>query len=186
MAAGDLTNLSAVKRWLNISSDNDDALLTDLVTQVSSFVENTIQRKVLTTTHVETYRGTGGSRFLLRNWPVQSVTSVEWGETRIDTVVDAIGNASGVATDGRSVILVGSRTPYDRPVRVTYVAGYDSVPADLMLAVTELVGEAYSARTHIGQTSHASSGTTTVAFSREAMHQAVLARLNNYMLAAPL
>ena len=65
-------------------------------------------------------------------------------------------------------------------------AGYDAVPADLMLVVTELVGEAYSARTHIGETSHASSGATTVAFSREAMHQAVLARLNNYILAAPL
>ena len=184
--ANDLTTLPAVKRWLDISSDNDDALLGDLITQISAFVENVIQRSILTATHVETYRGTGGSRFLLRNWPVQSVTAVEWGETRIDTQVDAVGNASGIATDGRSLILVGQRTPYDRPVRVTYVAGYDAVPADLMLAVTELVGEAYSARTHIGETSHASSGATTVAFSREAMHQAVLARLTNYMLAAPL
>lgn len=186
MAAGDLTNLPAVKRWLNISSDNDDALLSDLIGQVSAFVENSIQRSILTATHVETYRGTGGSRFLLRNWQVQSVLAVEWGETRIDNAVDAVGNASGVATDGRSLILIGSRMPYDRPVRVTYVAGYDTVPTDLMLAATELVGEAYSARTHIGETSHASSGATTVAFSREAMHQAVLARLNNYMPGAPL
>lgn len=186
MAAGDLTDLAAVKRWLGISSDNDDALLGDLITQVSAFVESFLQRSVLTATHVETYRGTGGSRFLLRNWPVQSVTAVEWGETRIDNAVDAVGAASGVATDGRSVILVGARTPYGQPVRVTYVAGYDVVPADLMLAATELVGEAYSARTHIGETSHASSGATTVAFSREAMHQAVLGRLDNYMLAAPL
>ena len=50
MASGDLTNVSAVKRWLGISSDNDDALLTELISQVSAFVENTIQRTVLTTT----------------------------------------------------------------------------------------------------------------------------------------
>ena len=116
--ANDLTTLPAVKRWLDISSDNDDALLGDLITQVSAFVENVIQRTILTATHVETYRGTGGSRFLLRNWPVQLVTAVEWGETRIDTQVDAVGNASGIATDGRSLILVGQRTPYGRPVRV--------------------------------------------------------------------
>jgi short subunit dehydrogenase-like uncharacterized protein len=76
--------------------------------------------------------------------------------------------------------------PYNDMVKVTYVAGYDVVPNDLALAVTELVGEAYTSRTHIGETSHSSSGATTVAFSREAMHRAIAARLQNYMPGAPL
>lgn len=186
MAAGDLTTLDAVKRWLGLSTNDSDPLLADLVTQISAFVESTLQRTVLTATHVETYRGTGGSRFQLRNWPVQSVTSIAWAGTAIDTQADPVGTAAGICTDGRSVILIGSRMPYNQPVQVTYVAGYDAVPADLMLAVTELVGEAYTSRTHIGETSHSSGGQTTVAFSREAMHQAVLARLQNYMPGAPL
>lgn len=186
MAAGDLTTLTAVKRWLNISTDNDDPLLTDLVTQVSAFVENTIQRKILTATYTEAYRGTGGPRFMLRNYPVQSVASIGWAGTTITTQADIIGDTAGVCTDGRSVILIGSRTPYNRPVKVTYTAGFDTVPADLSLAVCELVGEAYTSRTHIGETSHSSSGATTVAFSREAMHKAILKRLSNYMPGAPL
>ena len=107
MAASDLTDLPAVKRWLDISSDNDDALLSDLITHISAFVESTIQRSIITTTHIETYRGTGGSRLLLRNWPVQSIVAVEWGETRIDSMVDAVGNVPGVAT----VVGLGCQCP---------------------------------------------------------------------------
>jgi hypothetical protein len=186
MAAGDLTTLEAVKRWLDLSTDGSDPLLTALITQVSAFVESTLQRTILTATHVETYRGTGGPRFQLRNWPVQSVASIAWAGETITTQADIVGSTAGVCTDGRAVILIGSRTPYAQPVQVTYTAGYDTVPADLSLAVTELVGEAYSSRTHIGETSHSSSGATTVAFSREAMHKAVLARLSNYIPVAPL
>lgn len=186
MAAGDLTTLVAVKRWLDLSTDLSDPLLTDLITQVSAFVESTIQRTILTATHTETYRGTGGSRFNLRNWPVQAVASIAWAGETISTQTSPISSTAGVCTDGRAVILIGSRMPYNEPVQVTYTAGYDAVPADLSLAVTELVGEAYASRTHIGETSHSSSGATTVAFSREAMHKAVLARLVNYMPGAPL
>jgi len=186
MAAGDLTTLAAVKNWLNISTSNDDPLLTDLVTEISAFVENSLNRKILTATHTETYRGTGGSRFLLRSWPVQSIASISWAGTTIDTFVDVTDATYGVGTDGRSLILVGVRMPYNDPVKVTYTAGYDTVPNDLALAVTELVGEAYTSRTHIGETSHSSSGATTVAFSREAMHKAIMARLQNYVPGAPL
>lgn len=186
MAAGDLTTLAAVKLWLDLTTTNSDPLLTALVTEVSAFVENTLQRSILTATHVDICRGTGGSRFQLRNWPVQSITSIAWAGETITAQASVVGDTSGVCTDGRSVILIGSRMPYNQPVQVTYVAGYDTVPADLSLAVTELVGEAYSSRTHIGETSHSSSGATTVAFSREAMHKAILARLSNYMPGAPL
>lgn len=186
MAAGDLTTIDAVKRWLSIDTNGSDPLLTDLITQISAFVENTIQRTILTATHTETYRGTGGSRFQLRNYPVKSITSIAWEGSLITAQGDIVGNTAGVCTDGRSLILNGSRMPYNQSVQVTYVAGYDTVPADLSLAVCELVGEAYTSRTHIGETSHSSGGQTTVSFSREAMHQAVLARLSNYMPGAPL
>jgi hypothetical protein len=185
MAAGDLTTLAAVKQWLSITTTGDDPLLTNLVTEVSAFVESTLQRTILTATHTETYRGTGGSRFNLRNWPVQSVASIAWAGEAVSTQTSPVSSTAGVCTDGRAVILVGSRMPYAQPVQVTYTAGYAAVPADLSLAVTELVGEAYASRTHIGETSHSSSGATTVAFSREAMHRAVLARLSNYMPGAP-
>ena len=186
MAAGDLTTLDAVKAWVGLDSNDSDPLLADLISEISAFVENSLNRKILTATHVETYRGTGGSRVLLRSWPVQSVISVEWSGISITDQVDVVGSASGIATDGRSLILIGFRMPYNQPVRVTYIAGYDYVPLDLSIAVTELVGEAYTARTHIGETSHSSGGQTTVAFSREAMHRAIAAKLQNYMPGAPL
>lgn len=186
MAAGDLTTLEAAKQWLGIDTADSDTQLQSLVTALSVFVQSELNRQILTNTVTETRQGNGKNRFQLRQWPVQSITKVEWAGAQITTAVDAFGTASGVATDGRSLILIGYRMPYGSPVRITYVAGWHEAPSDLAQVVTELVGEAYTSRTHIGETSHSSNGQTTVSFDRRAMAEAIRVKLDNYMPGAPL
>ena len=77
MTTGDLVALGAVKNWLGVTTDDDDALLAALITQISRGIYNYINRSfVLPTEVTEAYDGTGRDQLLLRNWPIGAVYSV--------------------------------------------------------------------------------------------------------------
>jgi hypothetical protein len=77
MATGDLVTLAAMKSWLNITTTNDDTLLSTLITQISRAIYNYTNRTFfLPRTVTETYDGMGRQRLLLRNWPVVNVLAV--------------------------------------------------------------------------------------------------------------
>ena len=77
MTTGDLVALGAVKNWLGVMTDDDDALLGALITQISRGIYNYINRSfVLPADVTEAYDGTGRDQLLLRNWPVGAVYSV--------------------------------------------------------------------------------------------------------------
>jgi len=77
MTVGDLVQLSAVKAWCGVTTTNDDALLTALITQISRGVYNYINRSfVLPANVVENYDGNGQQHLLLRNWPVGAISSL--------------------------------------------------------------------------------------------------------------
>jgi len=77
MTTGDLVALGAVKNWLGVTTDDDDALLAALISQISRGIYNYINRSfVLPTEVTEAYDGTGRDQLLLRNWPVGAVYSV--------------------------------------------------------------------------------------------------------------
>jgi hypothetical protein len=77
MTTGDLVALGAVKNWLGVVTDDDDALLGALITQISRGIYNYINRSfVLPTDVTEAYDGTGRDQLLLRNWPVGAVSFV--------------------------------------------------------------------------------------------------------------
>jgi Phage gp6-like head-tail connector protein len=77
MTTGDLVALGAVKNWLGVTTDDDDALLAALISQISRGIYNYINRSfVLPTEVTEAYDGTGRDQLLLRNWPVGAVRAV--------------------------------------------------------------------------------------------------------------
>jgi len=76
----DLTSLPAVKNWLNVTTNNDDTLLSRLITQISQAALNELQRpSIARATYTELRDGVGNQRMTLRNWPVVSVTSLQVG-----------------------------------------------------------------------------------------------------------
>lgn len=185
MAAGDLTTITNVGAWIGLVSPNDNLLLETLISAISAYVPRVLNQGVLTAEYVEIRQGNGKDRMLLKNWPVQSIALVEWQGMAISAQTDLMSGVSGITTDGKAVWLVNYRFPR-APVRITYTAGYDTVPLDIQEAVTELVGEEYARKAHIGENSHSQGGQTTVSFDQKAMHAAITAMLSNYIRVAPL
>jgi hypothetical protein len=72
-----LTTLDNVKAWANVSSSNDDLLLTRLIGSASRGILSYLQRPTLfQNVFSDVYDGVGNSRQILRHWPVLSVASV--------------------------------------------------------------------------------------------------------------
>ena len=190
MAAGDLTDLATVRAVAGLAVPNlgadTDTVLSRLITAISAFVPNVLNRQILLANYVEMYRGNGKDRLLLRQRPVQSISAVAWQGMTSMTAGDVFAGTTGFATDGRSLILVNSTLPFKYDIRVSYAAGLTVVPADLSLAVAELVAEAYARRTHIGESSRSQGGQTTVSFDQKAMGAQIKMRLQNYAHGAPV
>lgn len=72
----DLVALADLKAWLDIQSDDDDALLATLITQTSRLILTHIDRAVLPVVHAETRDGGKDSCLILRQWPVTEILSL--------------------------------------------------------------------------------------------------------------
>jgi uncharacterized phiE125 gp8 family phage protein len=187
MATGDLVTLTTAQSWLKITTMTDSAILSALITDASSFIANTLQRaSIAQASYTEFYTGNGRDGQILRNDPIQSVTSIKWAGTTITTAGDPIAGVNGFWIDGKRVRLVGYAFPYGAPVQIAYSAGYLTVPQDIQQACLELVDEAYRRREHTGEASHSSGGATTVSFDMRDMHARIKTRLMNYLRVAPI
>lgn len=127
---GDLTTLARVKEWLSGQtpmSSGSDSLLTRLITSASHFVLIYLQRQLAVAAYDEWY-DSGGANFLsLRQHPVRTVTSVQFGGFDITTEATGfpIGNGWLLQPPTR-LELKGYYFPRGRNVvRVQYQAGYD-------------------------------------------------------------
>jgi hypothetical protein len=90
MAAKDLITLARAKQAIqSITDSSQDALLTTLITAVSDAVEKYCRRRFISQTFDELYNGDGGRRLLLRQYPIQAVSSVRY---RPVTVLKVINN----------------------------------------------------------------------------------------------
>lgn len=123
-----LTNLEAVKQWLDIESSASDKHLVRIIEAASRFIVNFLNWKSLKpSSYTHSFSGNGGSSMLLRHWPVVSVDSVYSGGTSIPAStfnggLPSSGFFLGEDREGsRSLNLSGYRFG---PGQVTYVAGF--------------------------------------------------------------
>lgn len=172
-----LTTVSAIKAHLGIASNDlsQDERLERFRLGVEAVILNKLGRDDLaTTTYTEYYAGNGLLQLVLRNRPVQSITSIYEDEaalygyasgafpstTLLVAGTDYVLQRDGGPLDiGRSgiVIRIGTTWPaasveieslLTRGVteavgnlKVVYVAGYATIPADIALTVHQLVAE---------------------------------------------
>ncbi|WP_109151564.1 phage head-tail connector protein [Azospirillum sp. TSO5] len=124
MATGDLTTLTAVKEWLEITDGSQDALLSRLITAASTAIQNSLNRPSLVPTVYEgVFDGTGGTSIVPKNYPITDVASV--------AVDGAPVSLDRVVWDAVSISLTAGTFPRGRSnVRITYTAG-QPVPADV-------------------------------------------------------
>lgn len=193
----DLTTLTNVKAWLNVTTDTSDATLQRLLSAASQFVQTYLNRNIALQAYSEVYTGSGSDTQALANYPIQSVDSVSIRGNPIRQSPDGI--QYGYTFDDRFLYLIGmpgpgpwiSSAPAQFPkfpikgVAVSYSAGYESTPLDLEQATLELIGLKWADRNHFGQSSK-SVGGEVVSYVTMAMPNSVSMILGNYKKVVPV
>src|SRR5581483_10722891 len=141
MAANDLTSLAAAKLWLALDpavANPADGQIAQLVTAWSRAVASFVSVPILSQTFNDRYDGNGGSRIMLRQFPVTSVLSLAVDNVAVPA--SAIPAAGATTPNGwlldpwdgsppgrsQSLDLMGCYgfTRGRQNIAVSYVAGY--------------------------------------------------------------
>lgn len=148
-----LVSVSEYKVSLSIdpADQNADSLLTIYQSEIEGWVKNYIGRDLETATYTEYYDGNGTNELILNQYPVTSVTKIEFydgvvNETEVWTeqVLHDQFNRKYIRKT-HTLILDGLTFPCDsQNIRITYVAGYTTMPPDIQKACKELMYLYYS------------------------------------------
>lgn len=174
----DLTTVDAVKIYLGINSSADDVLIGSLVTAASAYIETWISRRFDIQNYTDLFNGYGGNSWVLRNYPVVSITSVTVNGSSISRSVSI--SSPGFDSDDISVVLRGYTFCRGQlNCAIEYMGGYTVPPDEISQACIELVAARYKEKDRIGLVSKALAGETT-SYSQRDMPASVKAILNNY------
>lgn len=133
MGARDLTTLAVVKQYLGLSDSSSDPILSTLISQLSSLAHNKTSRSFfLPKTVTELLDGSGGTRLLLTNYPVQSVSLLQVDGVTVPPASSPTGSGwilEPASDDPPGVMQRLDLRGYGfsrgtRNVSVTYTAGY--------------------------------------------------------------
>lgn len=171
MSETSYASLSDVKAWLGITGTTDDALLTSLIANASSFVDSYVGRPggLTVSSYTDVRNGNGKMAMTLINGPTVAVQAVVVsGRPFLPLAAPGVGVSPvgpAFTYDENAVYLWGADfTRGLKNVSVTYTAGYDPVPLDVVQGVIDLVSLKYMQRTRIGKTSEALTGIGTVSY----------------------
>ena len=164
-ASYNLVTLAQVKLELGIPSNDttDDQYLNQKITSISALVSKYCNRPFVTETYqdiylpdrgIEPFHSIGRFRPLqLTNWPVQSISSIvvapgptsASNETLTEGVDFVLNNRPGqVIRYSETTGLPCSWQPY--PTTIVYVAGYATIPADLVDQLLALIAGKYQTK----------------------------------------
>lgn len=179
MSLYDLCQLADVKTWLGRNDSNSDAMLSALITRTSRLIYSYLQRAPILPHAVTDIRdGTGGGTMVLRQWPVNAVTSVVIGEQTIPEAPNACspgwtlemldgappGRAQVVSLSGYSFGVAYPGAANGQNVQITYQAGYQvSAEPQTVAAGAATVLAPYGAWANDGGVVYASTGAALVA-----------------------
>jgi hypothetical protein len=170
MAATDLCSKQDVLKFLGMEDDSIDKvneLIERLITAKTSAIANYIGHDfVLASDYTEYYNGDGGRRLYTDNYPINSVTllndDIDWD---FDSSTDISSDDYRISNDKRYILLKDDIfTEAQQNVKITYNAGYTSIPDDLKQVCVEEVSRSYNEKLNIGISSRtdAKGGTTRV------------------------
>lgn len=180
----DLITLAEYKKYAGITSTNQDTVIKNLIPIVSQFAKTFCARKFndfVTDDCIQVFPG-GSPVLILDEYPLIGVSSVEYSndygktytslteftdyvvETENDDagMIRAINHIAGVSS-AHNAHRITEDYIFPKKVnayRVTYNGGFDPIPADLKIAVMDLV--AYYLKNDMAVKSQRAQGTSTV------------------------
>lgn len=142
-----MITLEEYKRYLKIQNITYDEELQNIINAVETKVEQFLNRNLLAQNYVEYYDGSGSELLILRNIPVNSITKIEYYEGRVNNVdvwtewtQDNQYSRLLIPKEKHGIILEGGIFIKGiQNFRITYNAGYTTLPYDINLACKELV-----------------------------------------------
>lgn len=141
----DLITKAEYKAYAGISSTNQDAQITAIIPKVSQLVKNYCRRTFVDhvdDVKIETFNGGWGGTFSLSEYPLISVSDVEYSADYGQTYTSLVEYEDYVIDLAGAGIVAISEYAWIRALngyKVSYFAGYEELPADLKLAVADLV-----------------------------------------------
>ena len=190
---GDLTTLESVKQWIPVDNTNDDALLTALITNVSTFIQSWLNRIIAQQGYSEVRNGQDMPVMLLANYPIVGVSAL----TVDGIVIPARGplgpgtyaTPGGFTFDANAVYLSGCYrfTRGYQNVSVSYVAGFATTPPDIQQAANMIIADWY--KTLRGQAvgiQSMSIESQSIAYLKQAVPDAAMLILQQYKKVAPI
>ncbi len=165
-----LTTKEAVKSYLDLTDSTWDVVLEDLVNSCTDWIEAECGGRRLRAPvalppapdpvdSVEYYHG-GVSLLSLRSFPIVSVSEVAYksGPLNAPVWVPLTVGTYGIDAE-RGQLIVPSALPVGhRNIRVSYQAGYGTVPSDLSLGCIKLVAREFNRRKSQGTTAESVAG----------------------------
>jgi hypothetical protein len=141
-----LITVAEYKSYSGISSTNQDAAIAAVIPKVSELVKSICRRTFVDYVDdfkTETKRNLTNNRFLAQETPVLNVSAVEFSEDFGKTYIALVEYQDYVVdVDADAVeIIAYPYVNYSRinAFKVTYTAGYETIPEDLKMAVMDLI-----------------------------------------------
>ncbi len=180
----DLTTLTAVKQWLGLQNNADDALITSMVSQYSEAVQTWLGRDLLSHSVTEKRSGTGGAVMAFSDYPVTAVAAVAVNGQAI--AASAGYGQAGYQFDDQFIYLTGYAFPRGtNNVQLQYTAGFATTPPDIARAVIELIALRFKEKDRIGHSSKSLAGET-VSYIVKDFPDSVRATLDKYKKVIPI
>ena len=153
--ANALTLLATQKEHLDIPAldTSFDSKLERLINTASAFIEGYTNRVVVTTTYTEYVDGRASNRIMLKQWPIQSVTSVHIDASGVFDATSLVDPANYFVETGFGIGLIGCGSSSSvggiwpkgtRNIQIIYDAGYGTaaggdIPNDIEQACLDYV-----------------------------------------------
>lgn len=153
-----LITLDEVKNFIGMtgSTTETDNLLEDLINRTSILFESYINEKILSRVYTEYFDGKGAMVLFPKHSPITVITSIyddyDW-DWETDDLIDADDYR---IVDDRYITLKSSVSvlgDYKQNIKITYTAGYSTVPDDLKQACITEVSRMYKNRNQVDVTS---------------------------------
>jgi hypothetical protein len=151
-----LASIDNLKEYLGAEgNDKDDVLLTRLMNSATAAIESYCGRTFASATYTEYQDGTGRNVLNLAQFPIISITSITEGgggtlTSGDDPYASPTPDVITYKEQGQLIRPWIVWLPYHRYYKIVYVAGYATIPADLVQACVELGALMLRGKEHTG------------------------------------
>ncbi|HYF53119.1 MAG TPA: hypothetical protein VEA41_02545 [Salinarimonas sp.] len=183
-----LVSVTDLKAYLQETSSTNDTIITAIRDAVDKIIPKYVGRDILATTYTEYHDG-DGSRLHVKHYPIISVTSIEDDTTRVfaggaSTVISSSYYISNDQNSWDAGIVELFNWAFQRGrknVKIVYVAGWSTIPADLAHAAKLICAKEYKIQSKLllGEISQ-SVGDRTVTLDMETFPKQAVQILERY------